>query len=85
MQIYIFKLITLFVFVFISGKQVVLESPASDSESSSLTSSSDSESSSVTSTLDSETSSITSMHSIMSISSYESDDYEADSDSHHVI
>ncbi|XP_020640742.3 E3 ubiquitin-protein ligase RNF8 isoform X1 [Pogona vitticeps] len=67
------------------GKQVVLESPASDSESSSLTSSSDTESSSVTSTLDSETSSVTSMHSIMSISSYESDDYEADSDSHHVI
>ncbi|KAJ7340946.1 hypothetical protein JRQ81_004233 [Phrynocephalus forsythii] len=66
------------------GKQVVLESPASDSESSSLASSSDTESSSVTSTLDSETSSITSMQSIMSISSYESDDDdEADSDSHH--
>ncbi|KAF7254737.1 E3 ubiquitin-protein ligase RNF8 [Varanus komodoensis] len=67
------------------GKQVVPETLASDSESSSLTSSSDSESSSVTSTLDSETSSLTSVHSIMSISSYESDDYEGDSDSRHVI
>ncbi|XP_053160764.1 E3 ubiquitin-protein ligase RNF8 isoform X4 [Hemicordylus capensis] len=66
------------------GEQVAPESPASDSESSSLISSSDSESSSVTSTLDSETSSLTSVHS-MSISSYESDDDEGDSDSHHVI
>ncbi|XP_015272400.1 PREDICTED: E3 ubiquitin-protein ligase RNF8 [Gekko japonicus] len=67
------------------GKQVALESPASESESSSLTSFSDSESSSVTSTLDSETSSLTSVRSIMSVSSYESDDYEGDSDSQHVI
>ncbi|KAJ6666795.1 hypothetical protein lerEdw1_018796 [Lerista edwardsae] len=67
------------------GKQVVLESPALDSESSSLASSSDSESSSVTSSLDSETSSLASMHSIMSISSFESDDFEGDSDSHHII
>ncbi|XP_054833947.1 E3 ubiquitin-protein ligase RNF8 isoform X2 [Eublepharis macularius] len=62
------------------GKQAVLESPASESESSSLSSFSDSESSSITSTLDSETSSLTSVRSIMSISSYESDDYEGDSD-----
>ncbi|KAL8185645.1 UNVERIFIED_CONTAM: hypothetical protein K2H54_056642 [Gekko kuhli] len=67
------------------GKQVALESPASESESSSLTSFSDSESSSDTSTLDSETSSLTSVRSIMSVSSYESDDYEGDSDSQHVI
>nr|XP_056709066.1 E3 ubiquitin-protein ligase RNF8 [Euleptes europaea] len=67
------------------GKQVALESPASESESSSITSFSDSESSSDTSTLDSETSSLTSVRSILSISSDESDDYEGDSDSQHVI
>nr|XP_028580220.1 E3 ubiquitin-protein ligase RNF8 isoform X2 [Podarcis muralis] len=67
------------------GKQVVAENPASESESSTLSTSSDSESSSITSTLDSESSSLTSVQSIMSLSSFESDDYEGDSDSHHVI
>ncbi|KAH0622606.1 hypothetical protein JD844_025039 [Phrynosoma platyrhinos] len=67
------------------GQQAVPETPASESESSTFLSSSDSESSSNTSALDSETSSVTSMNSIMSISSYESDDYEEDSDNHHVI
>ncbi|XP_063160956.1 E3 ubiquitin-protein ligase RNF8 isoform X1 [Candoia aspera] len=69
------------------GKQVVPPGPASDSESSSLTSSSDSESSSLTSTLDSESSSLPSMHSLSSTftSSSESDDYEGDSDSPHII
>ncbi|XP_034283936.2 E3 ubiquitin-protein ligase RNF8 isoform X2 [Pantherophis guttatus] len=69
------------------GKQIVPSSPPSDSESSSLTSSSDSESSSLTSTLDSESSSLPSMHSLSSTftSSSESDDYDGDSDSPHVI
>lgn len=76
---------SIYVCFLIAGKQVVLESRALDSESSSLASSSDSESTSVTSTLDSETSSLASVHSIMSISSFESDDFEGDSDSHHWI
>ncbi|XP_058040307.1 E3 ubiquitin-protein ligase RNF8 isoform X2 [Ahaetulla prasina] len=69
------------------GKRIVPSSPPSDSESSSLTSSSDSESSSLTSTLDSESSSLPSMHSLSSTftSSSESDDYDGDSDSPHVI
>lgn len=69
----------------IAGKQVALESPVPESENSSLTSFSDSESSSITSTLDTETSSLTSVHSIMSVSSYESDDSEGDSDSQLVM
>lgn len=80
-------LITVFLCVLIAGKQIVPSSPPSDSESSSLTSSSDSESSSLTSTLDSESSSLPSMHSLSSTftSSSESDDYDGDSDSPHVI
>ncbi|XP_016846094.1 E3 ubiquitin-protein ligase RNF8 isoform X2 [Anolis carolinensis] len=66
-------------------KQPVPQNPASESENSSLTSSSDSESSSITSTLDSETSSIISMQSIMSLSSFESDDYDGDFDNHHIL
>nr|XP_060610053.1 E3 ubiquitin-protein ligase RNF8 isoform X2 [Anolis sagrei ordinatus] len=66
-------------------KQPVPQIPPSESENSTLTSSSDSESSSITSTLDSETSSIISMHSIMSLSSFESDYYDGDFDHHGVL